>query len=292
MTDAVAAWRDRGRLVRWSGHAVFVADVPAVDEQAPPLLLLHGFPTSSFDWRHVVDRLAARRRVIAPDLLGYGLTSKPARLRPMAEQAALVEAVLADAGIDEVDLVTHDMGDTVGGELLARDLDGTLSFHVHRRVLTNGSIYIGDADLRVGQRLLLALPPRRLPIGLPRLMLDRGLTEVFGDAHPPSQEELDAQWALLRARDGDRTMPIAIRYVEERRRSERRFTGAIERHPSPLLVLWGVDDPVALVSMTDRLLEARGDRPTERVLLHDVGHFPMIEVPDVLADHVLDWLDR
>ena len=72
--------------------------------------------------------------------------------------------------------------------------------------------------------------------------------------------------------------PRLIRYIEERRRSETRFTGAIERHPSPLVVVWGRDDPIAVPAMTDRLARARPDAPA--VLLTGVGHYPMLEAPE------------
>ena len=66
-------------------------------------------------------------------------------------------------GLDEVALLTHDMGDTVGGELLARSLEGTLGFGIGRRVITNGSIYLAMAQLTVGQQALLAAPDEMLP---------------------------------------------------------------------------------------------------------------------------------
>ena len=63
----------------------------------------------------------------------------------MRLQADVVEAVARELGLTSVAMLTHDMGDTVGGELLARSLEGTLAFAVTRRVLTNGSIYIDMA---------------------------------------------------------------------------------------------------------------------------------------------------
>ena len=58
---------------------------------------------------------------------------------------------------------------------------------------------------------------------------------------------------MIAHQDGHRLLPRLIRYIEERRRNERRFTGAIERHPSPLAVVWGPDDPIAVPAMVDRL---------------------------------------
>jgi pimeloyl-ACP methyl ester carboxylesterase len=79
-------------------------------------------------------------------------------------------------------------------------------------------------------------------------------------------------------------LPRLIRYIEERRRHEARFTGAIEEHPSPLGIVWGLDDPIAVASMADRLHAARPDARVS--LLDDVGHYPMIEAPERFATAV------
>jgi pimeloyl-ACP methyl ester carboxylesterase len=276
----VAAWAARGEIRRLAGLDIFTVDIPpAGPESAEPLLVLHGFPTSSFDFRHVVDDLARRRRVVLLDLAGYGLSAKPDRPYTMELQADVVAAFTAGLGLDRLALLTHDMGDTVGGELLARQLEGTWPVEVTRRVLTNGSIYIGLAQLSVGQEVLLALPDQALTgaglIDGPGMAAN--LAATFSPASAVDGRELDAQWELISRAGGHLLLPRLIRYVEERRRSEDRYTGAIENHPSPLAVVWGVDDPIAVVSMTDRLLEARPDASV--TLLGGVGHFPMIEAP-------------
>ncbi len=289
--DPVADWRARGRIEPLRGHDVFTLDLPPTgDETAPPVLLLHGFPTSSYDWRFIIPPLRRRRRVLALDFIGFGLSAKPDQPYRLSEQADLAQSLVASRGVGEIDLVTHDMGDTIGGELLARDLDGELPFRVRRRVLTNGSIYIDLADLRIGQRLLLLLPDAQLPFGLPRRMLDRGLTDVFGPDSPPPPGELDAQWRLMRHDDGDRLMPRIIRYIRERQSREGRFTGAIERHPAPCLILWGADDPVALPTMA-RTLATRARASTRLVLLEGIGHFPMVSDHARLQDEIAAWLD-
>ena len=73
-------------------------------------------------------------------------------------------------------------------------------------------------------------------------------------------------------------LPRLIRYIEERRQNQARFTGAIESDPSPLHVAWGMDDPIAVASMVDTLCAARPDATVER--LAGVGHYPMVEAPD------------
>ena len=281
---AVAEWETSGRRLSLAGHDVFLADVPAAAEEAEPVLILHGFPTCSFDWRQAVPALAKRRRVVAPDFLGFGLSAKPLDHRySLFEQADIVCALAEELGLARVALVTHDMGDSVGGELLARSLDGKLPFEVTRRVVTNGSIYMDLVQLSPGQLLLLSLPDEPLPRELVNEELYRGaIAATFSPDHQPSVEELEAQWTLVSRDEGHRLGARLIRYVEERRVHERRWTGAIERHPAPMHIVWGALDPIAVFAMAERLQAARPDATLAR--LEGTGHYPMIEVPDRFND--------
>jgi pimeloyl-ACP methyl ester carboxylesterase len=76
---------------------------------------------------------------------------------------------------------------------------------------------------------------------------------------------------------GDALLPRTIRYIEERRANERRFTGAIEDHPSPLHVVWGPEDPIAVAAMADQLVAARPDATL--TWIHGAGHYPQVEAP-------------
>jgi pimeloyl-ACP methyl ester carboxylesterase len=90
--------------------------------------------------------------------------------------------------------------------------------------------------------------------------------------------------------DGSRLLPRLIRYLSDRRDHEDRFTGAIEAHPSPLSIVWGDLDPIAVVDMAHRLAERRPGAGLE--VLQGVGHYPMIEAPEAFAAAVLQGLDR
>ena len=289
----VAAWEERGRRLPLAGGDVWALDQSAVDDAGlDPVLVLHGFPTCSFDWRHVLPTLAARRRVVLFDFPGFGLSAKPDVRYRLRGQADVAEAVAAELGLERVALVTHDMGDSVGGELLARDLDGQLPFAVSGRVLTNGSIYLGLAQLTAGQLFLLDLPDAQLDAavgGDDGAAMKAALAATCSPGHQPSNEELAAQWALISRNDGHRLLPRTIRYIEDRRAEESRYTGAIERHPSPLGVVWGDQDPIAVVAMAHRLAERRPDAPT--AVLDGVGHYPMIEAPERFGAIVVGLLD-
>jgi pimeloyl-ACP methyl ester carboxylesterase len=282
--DDVREWEARGRRLLLDGRSVWVLDVPAaVDDGLDPLLMLHGFPSCSFDWHLVLDALRSRRRVVAVDFLGFGLSDKPDVRYSMRLQADVVEAVARDLRLSSVALLTHDMGDTVGGELLARSLEGTLGFAVTRRVLTNGSIYIDMAHLTNGQQLLLSLDDAPTDF----VVADgfkAGLAGTFSPQSTVDPDELEAQWLFSERDGGNRLLSRTIRYIEDRRAEERRFTGAIETHPSPLTVVWGADDPIAVLPMTAELQRARPD--ASLTVLDGVGHYPMLESPTRFAEAV------
>jgi pimeloyl-ACP methyl ester carboxylesterase len=281
MTALIDDWERAGRYLELMGHRIFVLDRAADEPGArDPVLVLHGFPTSSFDWRPTLPVLARRRRVVIPDYLGFGLSEKPDQRYSIFELADLVVAGVVELGLTSVVLVTHDLGDSVGGELLARALDGRLPFEVAQRVITNGSIYMELVQLSAGQQLLLSLPDERLPEdGAPdQAAIASALRGTFAPESEVASDELDALAALVARDGGNRLLPRTIRYIEERRAHEGRWTGAIERHSSPLTIIWGDLDPIAVWPMADRLARVRPEATLVR--LSGVGHYPMLEAPD------------
>jgi pimeloyl-ACP methyl ester carboxylesterase len=289
-------WEAIGTRRQLCGSVIFTIDAPAIGPEIhAPLLVLHGFPTSSYDYAAVLDGLRAGRRVLLFDMLGFGLSDKPDRAYSMALQADVAAAYMAERGIDRLALLSHDMGDTVGGELLARRAEGTWPVEITQRVVTNGSIYIEQAQLTNGQLLLLGLPDELLPPEIPidAATLTRGLRDTFSAETPlvPDgwpEDPVPAAAAQIVHGNGHLVLPRLIRYIEERRANERRFTGAIESDLSPLRVVWGLDDPIAVPSMVDTLLGARPEATAVR--LEGVGHYPMVEAPQRFLDAVLPGL--
>src|ERR1700691_770800 len=93
-------WEAIGQQRELGGHHIFTIDAPSIGPEVhEPLLILHGFPTSSFDYAAVLDALRAGRRVLLLDSLGYGLSAKPDQRYTMALQADLAAAFVAELGI-------------------------------------------------------------------------------------------------------------------------------------------------------------------------------------------------
>jgi pimeloyl-ACP methyl ester carboxylesterase len=287
---SVDAWEAFGQHRRLAGFDVFTVEVgPGTEEIFEPLLVIHGFPTCSYDYRHVVKGLAQNRRVLLIDLPGFGLSAKPDMRYSIEQHADVAMAYVEETGVNRLALMTHDMGDTVGGELLARHSEGRWPIDVTRRVLTNGSIYLEMAHLTDGQQLLLSLPDEAVAVGPEQTALAAALAATMAEGSTEARRDLAGDAELICREAGNTLLTRTIRYVEDRRRAEERYTGAIETHPSPLGVIWGSVDPIAVREMAVRLGERRPDATL--CVLEGIGHYPMLEAPDDFLAAALRMLE-
>ncbi len=284
---SIDSWRERGRYLETPDGRIFAIDIPG--GSAPvPVLVLHGFPTSSWDFAATIEKLAARRRVVAFDFIGMGLSDKPASHGySLFEQADIAIHVAREHGLTRVHLWAHDMGTSVATELLARRERGLLPFELTSFVLMNGSVHIELAHLTVGQKVL------KSPLGPlfarlnSRTTFKAQMRRIF--ARPPADEELDGMWELVARDDGAARLASIIRYTEERARFRRRWIGALERCDLPALIAWGRRDPVAVMAIAEKLA---GEIPGAKLeVWDDLGHYPQVEDPARVADTVGRFFD-
>ncbi len=279
LNPRVAAWRDRGSDEEFRGRRIHVF---GRDGAGPLLLLLHGFPSSSYDWRLLLER-DTEHSVLAPDFLGFGLSEKPRDHEyTLHWQADMVEELVRRRQHGTVFLLAHDMGTSVATELMARDIEGKLQMNVAGALLLNGSMVQGAASPTIGQRIL------RSPLGpvMSRLSSERFFRQQFGSifspGHPLTDEEADDQWALICAGGGRTLNHKTIAYMGERFKHANRWHGALRDWEKPLSLAWGMRDPVATEAVLDAVLELRPRASVTRFA--DLGHYPQIEDPGRVAE--------
>ncbi len=282
---ALDGWRDRGRFLEVLGRTVFVVDEGPRD--APPLLVLHGFPTSSLDFRSALATLAERHRVIVHDHLGFGLSDKPRDYSySLVEQAEVALAVWRALGVDRGHVVAHDYGTSVATELVARRERGGLPVALDALTLANGSVHLELARLSPPQRLLRSklLGPTFAALGS-RAVFKLQLRRIFGRPEAVADHELDLAWEALAWNGGKHRLAPISSYLDERVRFWNRWIGALTRLDRPTHVLWGRRDPIAVPAIAEALAsEIPGATLT---WLDDLGHYPMLENPKRWAEAVL-----
>lgn len=281
---SVEQWRAAGTYVRWREHTIYAR----VDGRptAPPLVLIHGFPTASWDWWPLWDALAADFRLVTCDLLGLGLSAKPRGRYSVMAQADLVEAVAAWAGVTRAAVLAHDYGDTVAQELLARQREGS-PLRLSGVAFLNGGLFPEAHRARPIQTLLASpLGPLVARLSSHRTFV-RSMRAIAGD-RPPSDAELDVLWQLASRDGGLRAMPGLLGYLDERRRHRARWVGALVDSAVPLRLVDGLADPVSGAHMAARYREVV-PRP-DVVELPGVGHYPQLEAPAAVLAAVAPFL--
>jgi pimeloyl-ACP methyl ester carboxylesterase len=276
-TRRVHTWSTGGQQVVVNGRRLFLRATPG---NGPQLLFLHGYPSSSYDWRLLLDRLPGRRTACF-DFLGFGLSEKPRdHVYSLLEQADLVEAIVRRLDTDEIVLVAHDMGTSVATELLARDLDGRLAFRLRSVLLLNGSMVLEAASLTPSQKVLRS----RFGALAARLSSERGFRlqfgRIFSEAHPLTREEAADQWSLLAQDGGNRILHRLTYYLRERVTYAPRWHGALRDWEGRLELAWAMRDPICRPVLA-AVRELRPGAPVTEFA--ELGHYPQLEAPEAVA---------
>ena len=283
----VSDWQSRGTKKRIFGRDVFVFDSGGPNEET--LVILHGFPTSSFDFHRVMPHFTKRFRVVIHDHPGFGLSDKPRDYSySLFEQAEVAMEIWRGLGIHKAHLLAHDYGTSVATEVLARRERGSCPVDLQSVTLANGSVFIELAHLTPSQ---IALRNKTLGPVFARLsskvVFQAQLRKIFGMPDAVSKDELDAAWALLVHADGKLVLPAISSYLDERTRFKERWIGALAKLDIPAHVLWGRRDPVAVPAIAEALADTIPR--VHLTWLDELGHYPMLEDPTRWAENVLKF---
>ena len=248
--------------------------------EGPAVLLLHGFPASSWQWREFLPLLAARFRVIAPDLPGAGASvPAPGVALDLVSQAAAMAELLAHVGAERTAVVAHGAGAGVA-QLLALDHDCVDALVLMNAATLDAWPSAGVAS--ASERLSAAPADPALAGALVRGAFEAGalqrsqLTDDVLDAYTEAYTSGDGPQRLARVLEGLDGRGLAGRESE---------LAAIE---APVLILWGEDDPVYPSQVGERLNEVM---PSSTLgLLPGCGHFLVDEAADTIGPMIAEYL--
>ena len=265
-------WRAGGDSFEWRGARIFCRTAGTGE----PLLLVHGFPTASWDWTAVWPQLAAHYRVLTLDMIGFGLSAKPPRFDySIMAQADLFEAFLAREGVTRYRVLAHDYGNTVAQELLARDRGAIVSV-----CFLNGGLF-PEAHRPLPMQRLLASPLGPLVARFASFKTFASSMRRIWGTHPLPDAELRTMWELASRDGGLARMPKLLGYMAERREHRARWVGALVEAKLPRRLIDGLVDPVSGAHLVARYRELV--REPDVVELAGVGHYPQVEAPDAVA---------
>jgi pimeloyl-ACP methyl ester carboxylesterase len=264
--------KPRHRSVVVDGLEVFYREAGAQDR--PAVLLLHGFPSSSHSFRHVIAPLAEVSRVIAPDLPGFGFSAAPsvdAYEYTFANLADTIDAFLEQIGVDELFVYLHDFGAPVGYHLATRRPERVLGLIVQRgNAHEDGLGAQWDsakaywADPSETNRAAL---PEWLNFEGTRAQYLGGVPERVRVLQPPEAWHLDWE-RMSRPGNLDVQFQLFCDYANHVARFDE-LAAYHREHQPPCLLLWGRHDP--FFELDEILAYARA---LNRLEMHvfDAGH--------------------
>lgn len=286
---AVKEWLRKGHHHQLSGHSIFTINEPA--DNKPTILLLHGFPTSSFDWAPIWPLLKDDFQLISLDLLGFGFSSKPKDIKYSIHlQADIIEATIEKFSLNTFHLLVHDYSVSVAQELLARQFESKQK-NILSCCFLNGGLFPETHKALLIQRLLLT-PAGKLITALTGFKQFRqSFSKVFGSQSKPSDAELAAFWEIINYNNGKHLFYNLITYMNDRIEHRQRWLTPLQQSPVPLALINGSADPVSGKHLTERYQQL-GCRLDHLHELSKIGHYPQLESPASIANSYTGFLQK
>ena len=272
---------DKPKTCAFEGHRIHFVD----EGDGPPVLLLHGEPTSSYLWRHLIPPLLANGyRTIAPDLIGFGRSDKPPDIawysydRHVASIAHLVD----ELGLSGITLVVHDWGGPIGLRFAVEH-----EKLVDRLVVLDTGIGGGRAPSELWLRFRDVVRAAGGDID-PARLVESGTVNGLSDEARAAYAE---PFPTPESKAGVLAFPELVPAEPDHPNAApmNRVRDALRSWTKPTLIVWGAQDaalPPALAHVFAELIPGAG----EPVVLEGAGHFLQEDRPDELAAAVLGFL--
>ncbi len=254
--------------------------VSYVDEGAgEPVILIHGIPTWGYLWHKLIPVLSKQTRVLAPDLIGFGYSDKQDNFdRSIARQTEMIDAWMEKLGIQNANIVAHDIG---GG--VALRLATLFPHRVKRLCLMNSVSYDSwaiEVMIQLGHPSAYYLASASTTVATLRQMLKQGFSET------PEEEILDGIFAPYLTEVGKLSLIRNAAALNTNLTTE--ITHLLHKIKAKTLILWGVDDKFQLLKFGKRLADDISN--AKLIQIENARHFVMIDQPEAVARHVSTFL--
>lgn len=283
----LATWKAEGcYFSHYQNQIFYKEDYP---ESEHKILLLHGFPTSSWDYHRIWSPLKLKSHLIAPDFIGFGFSDKPKHYPySIHDQTDMVVELLTLKAWSNVTVIAHNYGSIVGQELILRNNTEMLPFNIEKVIFLNGALFPELHQPTSAQKLLLS------PLGAVMVYLfnqtrfEKSFKAVFGRNTQPNKHELDELWQLITYHDGQLLAKKLLHYINDRKMYGHRWVDAMKHSKAPIKFINGIDDPVSGLHVVEKYLN---EMKNPNVLqISDVGHYPQLESPEQVLRGIYDFV--
>ncbi|HAG70737.1 MAG TPA: alpha/beta hydrolase [Gammaproteobacteria bacterium] len=286
-SDLARDWYQAGDYFEWTsttknndGAKVNVFYRTWGDETKPKLVLVHGFPNSSFDYYKMIPLLEDDYHIAALDFPGSGFSDKPLDGYDymLAENAEILDYFVREViGFEDFALYTHDRGVSIGLAFLGNYLDSTdPGYTVNYHFLSNSGMFLPLANL--------------VPFQLTLLDTDAGERLIAARSARARRTEGESESLafsdIFAFKQGNISLLYVGRYLLERQANEVRWLRNLSRSPVPVAYLWGLADDINPIRIPNHVWDAYlNDREVESSfwILPTAGHYPQRDNPVEVA---------
>lgn len=278
MHQDVKDWLAGGQFFQVSENRIFYRD----QGEGEVILLIHGYPYSSFEWKEVSQVLSKSYRVILIDLLGFGFSDKPEYYPYAYEDYVLhLTLLMQHLAVRSAHVIGHDLGASIAQELVAKHNENDLNFDIKSLAFVNGGLFMDTYRPRLIQRLLSQSPDwcgKLINRLLNRTLIEKSVCKLFGKDSQPTQLVLDQLWYVLNYNQGKNISYRLGRLVFDKYRYQQRWISAMQETKITMCFINGPGDPNSGEHMAKRYEELI-PQPKVFRLNYSVGHWPHLESP-------------
>lgn len=285
-------WQNKGEIISVNNRNIFVIDtininLNTIENQKKTLVILHGYPTSSFDYYKVLPELSKHYRVVIHDHLGFGFSDKPLKYSySLIEQADIALQLWKQLSLTNVTLLAHDYGTSIATEILARQNKKQINLQIDELILCNGSMHIELSKLRTIQKLLKNKITGKWVAKLTNYTIfKKNMRNVYFDKTKATEAELKEMWLQLEQNNGRKIIHFLSNYINERYYFWHRWIVALKETNIKTKIIWAKNDPVAVAAIADLLATEIANN--NLYWIKNCGHFPMLEKPEEWIEKIL-----
>ena len=284
-------WKDKGKFVVIDDKKIFV-----IDEGDKPrtLVILHGYPTSSYDYYRVIPELSHYFRIIVHDHLGFGFSDKPDSLTySLIDQADIALKLWSKLGLKSVSILAHDYGTSIAKEILARKNHNLIPIRINKMYLCSSSMRLEHLHLRNVDKLL---KDRKLGKYISRLTsygyrkIKRKFKRENINYQIHQDYDIKDMWNQMNSTEGQKEVHFLSNFINERYTYWHRWTNALKESKIPVKIFWEKTDPVAIKEIA--IVLATENENKYLVWIENVRHYSILETPNSWIKLVFEYQNR
>lgn len=284
-------WKSKGKFVTINNRKVFVIDE---GDKLDTLVILHGYPTSSYDYYRIIPELSHYYRIVIHDHLGFGFSEKPESMTySLIDQADVALQLWSKLGLKSVSILAHDYGTSIAKEILARKNHNLVPIHIKKMYLCSSSMRLEHLHLRNMGTLL---KDKKIGKYISRLTSYgyRTIKRKFkkDNINYQIQKDYDIKdmWNQLNSSEGQKEIHFLSNFINERYTFWHRWTNALKESDIPIKIFWEKTDPVAIKEIA--IVLATEEENKKLIWVENVKHYSILETPNSWIKLVFEYQNR